>query len=163
MKKFAKFAVRDAAVIVAAVLLWRIEPLWRQGGGAPGAVVGVLAGLAAGLVAAVAHEWGHLTGALLTGSPVSPAAKLTSPFMFRFDTRRSSRRQFLVMSYGGFVASAFILFAYLTWLPLGALSGWIALSLVALGLLATITLEVPVVWRVHRGAPLPTGAIYGQD
>ncbi len=160
MHRFKRFAARDAVITVAATLFWWLEPHARSSGGGAAVAAGVLAGLGAGLFAAIAHEWGHLSGALLTGAPVSPAPKLTSPFMFRFDTKKSSRRQFLAMSYGGFIASALVIFAYLKWLPLDALSGRIALAFVALGLLATITLEVPVVWQVHRGAPLPTGAIY---
>ncbi len=158
---FARFAARDGALLVVAALLWQAEPEWRSLAGAGAAAWEVAAGLAAGVVAAIAHEWGHLAGAALSRSRVAAARSLASPFIFRFDTKANSRRQFLAMSYGGFVASAAVLAAYLVWLPLGALSGKVALGLVGAGLLATITLEVPAVWRVHRGGPLPTGAIYG--
>ncbi|RMF20852.1 MAG: hypothetical protein D6760_10635, partial [Deltaproteobacteria bacterium] len=100
MNRFARFAARDAAIVVAAIVLWQIEPHWRSTGGVAGTLVGLAAGVAAGVVAAIAHEWGHLSGALLTGANVSPAPSLTGPFMFRFDTQTSSRRQFLAMSYG---------------------------------------------------------------
>ena len=45
-------------------------------------------------------------------------------------------------------------------LPLQANASRVTLALVGLGLVATVIVEVPIVWRVVRGAPLPRGAVY---
>jgi len=64
------------------------------------------------------------------------------------------------MSFGGFVASALVIALFVTLLPLDALSGRITMGVTLLGVLATVTLEFPPVFRVARGAPLPRGGVY---
>lgn len=121
----------------------------------------ILAALFTVLIAYLLHEWGHLVGALLTRSVVHlPDGALSSPFLFRFDTGRNTRHQFLVMSLGGFIASVLVVLALLMLLPLERLSGRLALGLIALGVLATLVLELPVAWRVYRGSPLPEGRAF---
>jgi hypothetical protein len=83
-----------------------------------------------------------------------------SVFLFQFDSDRNSREQFLRMSMGGFVASVAAIVFLLLVLPLHATSGRIAMLLVAIGVVATFILEVPVAWRVAHGAPIPRGAAY---
>src|SRR5690349_24353578 len=66
----------------------------------------VAAGLLCALSGFLLHEWGHLTGALLTGSRVSYPDRLRSPFLFMFDVSVNDARQFLAMSFGGYAGSA---------------------------------------------------------
>ena len=56
-------------------------------------------------LAFLSHEWGHFSGARLSGA-VSPVLKeRKSFFMFNFKTAVNSRAQFLAMSLGGPVAN----------------------------------------------------------
>jgi len=160
MGGYARHAVRDAAIVAAALALWSVDARLR---GAPGAGP-TLAALAAGALTALAgylgHEWGHLLGGRLGGAVLHPPARLTDTFLFRFDADRNGRAQFAAMSLGGFAASATIVTALAAWLPLHALSGRVALGLTAAGVLATLVLELPPFVRVLRGAPIPRGAAY---
>src|SRR6185295_9160157 len=104
--------------------------------------------------------WGHLLGALAADGVVHLPERVLSVFLFQFDSDRNSRRQFLQMSMVGFVASALVIALLVAVLPLQAWSGRIAIFLVLLGVVATFILEVPVAWRVARGAPLTRGAAY---
>ena len=149
-----KHAVRDAAVLAATAALWSRE----LGGGAPVAV-GIGAGLLAGLSGFLVHEWGHLAGALASGSAVDHPESIRSAFLFRF-FRGNDRRQFAAMSLGGFAATALVVAVYVAVLPWDTLAGRIALGVTALGVLATIVLELPPFVRVLRGGAIPEGAVY---
>jgi hypothetical protein len=157
-----RLAARDAAIAAATLVVWALDARLRADGGP--AVAAGIAAVAAGVLTALCgfllHEWGHLLGALSSGAVVHPAPRAASVFLFRFDVSRSTRAQFLRMSWGGFAASAVAVALLLAVLPLDALSGQVALGLVALGVIATFVLEIPVAWRVARGGPLPTGAAY---
>lgn len=155
-------ASRDAAVLALTGCLWAADAAGLAAG-RPwlAASVGVAAGLATALSAFVLHEWGHLAGALAGGAVVSPNPGLGALFLFRFDTRRSGRRAFLAMSYGGFTASGAVIGVLALALPLDRVSGWVAGAAVAAGIVATAVLEIPVARRVARGGPLPSeGAVY---
>jgi hypothetical protein len=156
-----KLAFRDLLVLAACLGCWALDA--RVGRASGGALSWASAALSAGvsaLVAFLAHEWGHLAGAWLTKSEVYMPRRLTSLFLFHFDTARNDRRQFLAMSLGGFVASAMVVALVVAFVPLDALAGQVTLALVGLGVLATLVLEVPTALGVHRGAPLPRGAVY---
>ncbi|GIW42357.1 MAG: hypothetical protein KatS3mg076_2934 [Candidatus Binatia bacterium] len=122
--------------------------------------MGLAAALGAVLCAYLAHEWGHLLGALSRGAAVHFARRPTEVFLFRFDSERNGTREFLGMSYGGFLASSLVLVLYLFLLPLDALSGRVTLGLVLVGVALTAVVEVPIAWRVAHGAPIPRGAAY---
>jgi hypothetical protein len=153
-------AVRDASIIAVTLLVWWVDAGLRDQTGTITALVGVVAGVLTTLCGYLVHEWGHLLGALSAGSTVHLPAKIASIFLFQFDSDRNSRAQFLRMSMGGFVASALVIVLLVAVVPLHALSGKVAVTLVVLGVLATFILEVPVAWRVARGAPIPRGAAY---
>ena len=106
------------------------------------------------------HEWGHLVGAWAGGSVVHLPESAASTFLFRFDSDRNTREQFLRMSWGGFIASGISIVVLLLVLPLDTWAARVALLLVAAGVAATLILEVPPFRRVARGAPIPTGAAY---
>jgi hypothetical protein len=106
------------------------------------------------------HEWGHLAGAVVAGSTVHSTNRLTSFYLFHFDTRLSSSRQFLSMAAGGLIVSTVLLVFWLMVLPLPTLAGIAALTLIVLGFAATLITELPVVWRIARGAPMPKGPLF---
>jgi hypothetical protein len=148
-------ALRDLGLVAATLGLWRLDAVLRGTPGSLPIVVAVLAGGLAGVAGYLAHEWGHLAGAWATGSVVQVSERPTALFLFRFDSERNTRRQFLGMSCGGFAASAGVVALFVATLPFGALSGRLAALLTGLGVLAAAVLELPVAWRVARGAPLP--------
>ena len=65
---FVKLAVRDVMIIVLGVALWRFAGHWSAGDGMLADFTGLLLGLLVGVGGYLLHEWGHLTGALVTGS-----------------------------------------------------------------------------------------------
>jgi hypothetical protein len=154
---FAKLFARDislVAVIVAAWLLW--WPL-SVGSGAVADLTGVLLGLGAGIVVHIGHEWGHLIGAVAAKARVAAPAKLTSVFLFSFDSRRNSQRQFVIMSLSGFAVTALALMGAYTALPPEALATRVARGLVVFGAALTVFLETPLLL-----ASLVTGSILRQ-
>jgi membrane-associated protease RseP (regulator of RpoE activity) len=152
-----KVLLRDLALLGVCLGLLAWDASLREAGrsGALGTAVALGAGLLLGLVGYLLHEWGHLAGARLSGSVVTLPRSARTIFTFFYDTQRNTREQFLAMSCGGFVASAAMVTLYVSVLPLGALSGRVALAVTALGVVATVALELPTAWRVYRGAGLP--------
>lgn len=159
MRPFARFAARDAALALVCGALWVSDAQLAGQTGAFPIAVGILTGFMTVLVAFFGHEWGHLTGALLSGATVH-APPLTSPFLFHFDVVRSTPRQFLAMSYGGYLASVVGVAMVAALVPWDRWSGWTAMGLVGVGLVVTAALEIPAHVRVMRGGPLPRGAVY---
>jgi hypothetical protein len=164
MLRFAPFLWRDLSLLGLCVALFSWDARLAAEPSLPASAVGVAAGLSAVLCAFLLHEWGHLCGALLAGGRVSRPTRLSSHFLFFFDLSHNGRREFLAMSFGGYIASVFGLAAFFTLLPLHTLSGHVALVGAALGVLATVLLEFPTTVRVLRGAPLPrAGSAYVSD
>jgi hypothetical protein len=155
-------ALRDALLVAATLALWRADAALRADGGA--LAIAVAVAVAAGVMTAVAgylaHEWGHFLGARAGGSALRLPASAREVFLFNFDVRRSTPRQFVLMSSGGFAASLAVIVLLVAVLPLPALSALVALGLTAAGVVATAVLEVPPFVRVLRGGPLPRGAAY---
>jgi hypothetical protein len=159
--RFLAMAVRDSMIIAITLALWlRTIQLGKTDGIAllvvhlPTAALTVISGY-------LVHEWGHLIGAwLIRSSFLLPASVIASPFLFRFDNVRNTRRHFLWMAGGGFVSSGLLVVLLLMVLPRDLLAAQLALAGVAVGVLATLVIEVPGFWRVYRGAPLPSGAAY---
>jgi hypothetical protein len=157
---FAKFAVRDLTVVLLCLACWALEIQLRGSGGFPHVLAALAAGITTVLVGYCGHEWGHLTGAVLAGSKVYAPHNLSALFLFHFDTRLNSPKQFLSMSAGGFAVSIIFFIVLLAVLPLNTLAAIVALSISVIGLIATAITELPVAWRVSQGAPLPTGPVY---
>lgn len=111
----------------------------------------------------LAHEWGHLTGAHLAGSTYEPPDSVFSIFLFKFNSDRNSRRQFLAMSNGGFLVSAVVVVLLFAVLSFDRLADQLALGLTTLGVIATFILEVPAAWKVYKGGEIPRGAAYSSN
>ncbi len=117
--------------------------------------VSLLGGVMIALCGYLLHEWGHLIGALISGSRVELPDRVSAVFLFKFDTGLNSRSQFLSMSVGGFIASGIVVAALFSLLSFDLWVNLTALALTVLGVLATAILELPPAWRVYRGAALP--------
>jgi len=153
-----KHALRDAAIVFVTLVLWRHDASLRGHEGLAAGATAVAAGVLAALCGFVAHEWGHFLGAALSGSDVRTPGSAFSLFLFHFDPETNRRAQFIAMSSGGFLASAAMVALLVSVLPLEALSGRVAMALVAAGFVATLVLEIPPFVRVLRGGPIPRGA-----
>ena len=152
--------IRDLLLIAVTLGLW----WWSRSLGeartldAIGVAVG--AGIMTALSGYLVHEWGHLAGARLAHAVVELPRTPLAVFLFKFDVVRNSRRQFLWMSMGGFIASAVVVALLLVLLSLDRLADQVALGLTAAGVLATAILELPPAWRVYRGGELPSGVAF---
>jgi hypothetical protein len=142
---FAKLLARDLAVVAVALLAWHLAAPLSAGSGAVGDLTGLVLGLLVGACAFLAHEWGHLLGAVAARSDVKPGASLRSPFVFRFDSRTNSRRQFLAMSLAGFAATAAGIWAAYALLPSELLASRVARGAVVFLAFLGVVLEVPLV------------------
>lgn len=160
-----RLIVRDLGVIALALVAWWGSRVLHDAGSAYAWPAAFAAGLLIPLAGFLVHEWGHLAGARMAGARVAYAGRLCSVFLFRFDVAHNDRRQFLAMSNGGFAASLLLLALLGARLSTRYPGEALALGLVTLGVLATLVLEVPLAWRVWRGAALPSGAAFvsGRD
>ena len=155
-RAFVPFLARDAvlcAVTGAAVV-------YDCSAAPDGWLWGAFVGAMVALVGFLVHEWGHWLGARWSGGLVKAPARLHAPFLFAFDTARSTRRQFLAMSVGGYVATVIALLGVALVVDPSRPSGMVALGLTVVVMLVTFALEVPTTVRVARGGELPTGGVY---
>lgn len=158
-----KLALRDVALLLATLALWRLEAGLRGSGEGGAVALALLTGALTGLCGYLAHEWGHLAAAWLSGSVVHLPRTVFVGFLFNYDADRNRREQFLAMSCGGFLASGLVVALFLVVLPRDALAGQVALGITLLGVLATVVLEFPPAWKVLRGGPLPRGVAYHSE
>lgn len=144
--------LRDAVIWLSGACVW--WSLLQAGDGAH-VVHHVVAGVMAVAAAATLHEWGHLAGALATGSVVHFPNRVLTLLLFDFDIARNNRRQFIWLGMGGYIGSLIGAGLLFLALPAGVLASQIAWAGVALGTLATFVIEVPATIRVMRGGELP--------
>jgi hypothetical protein len=157
--RFLPFLSRDLVLGAVALGLIALDASTPQG--TPAAIaIGLAAGTLAAVCAFLLHEWGHLIGTLASGGVAHPQRSLAAVFLFHFDVGKSSRKQFLAMSYGGYLATLVAVLLLAAWIDLGRVSGVIGLVLSALGIGATLVLEIPTTVRVARGGALPEGGVY---
>src|SRR5689334_12572888 len=103
----ARVILRDLAFLAVTLALWH----WtRELQAAPSSAlligVSIVTAAATAFAGFLAHEWGHLSGAIAGGSVYEPPDGVLSLFHFKFNSDRNTRRQFLLMSNGGFLVSA---------------------------------------------------------
>lgn len=154
---FAKLLLRDLLIAGAVVGLWLLTAGLSGGNGPLADLVGALLGVGAFVVGHLAHEWGHLLGAWAIGAHAAAPARLTSPFLFSFDSRRNSQRQFVIMSLSGFAVTGLSLYVAYGLLPEPLLATRVARGLIVFGASLTLLLEVPLLV-----ASLLSGSILSQ-
>ena len=152
---FLVMALRDAVFLAVTVALWQLAARFSAGDGALADFTGLLLGLAVGAGGYLLHEWGHLAGALATRSRVAAPETIWSGFLFSFDSRKNGLQQFLVMSAGGFAATAGVVFAFYVFLPDELLASRVARGVALVGALLTAVIELPLVGYALRGRGLP--------
>jgi hypothetical protein len=142
---FAKLLVRDAVIVGLTALIWWVGAASSAVPGMRGDFAGVLAGFTVGLSGYLVHEWGHLIGAGIAGSSVKPARSLASGFLFSFDSRSNTQRQFIALSLGGWIATALAMGAVYGLLPAGLFASRVACGVVTANALLVVVVEMPLV------------------
>ena len=156
-KPFLRFAIRDGILIALTLAFTILDRMELPHGGI---LIAMVAGVFVPVVGFLLHEWGHLLGTWMSGAIGHAPSSLMAFFLFHFDVSKSTRAQFLAMSFGGYLATFFVVLGLIAWVDLNRLSGMIALVLSVLGIGVTVALELPTTWRVWRGDALPTGGVY---
>lgn len=158
-----KLAARDAALVVAATLVWQVAAERSAAPGPAADMLGVVAGGLVGAVGFVLHEWGHLLAGLAAGGRFPVTSDLRSPFLFGIDPS-NFLREFTLMSLGGFaVTAATIAFVYLV-LPDGYLATRVARGIVVFLATLTVVLEVPLLLFAIATGKIPEAAsVAGAD
>jgi hypothetical protein len=156
-----KHALRDVGLVLVTLVIWRADATLRHESGVLPIVIAVAAGAMASFVGYLAHEWGHFIAARVGGSVMRTPSSPAEIFLFNFDSDRNGREQFLLMSSGGFLASAIVVVFFLITLPFPSLSSLVAFGLTIAGVVATAVLEVPPFMRVLHGGSIPRGGAYG--
>jgi len=152
---FWKLAARDALILALVAAAWRLFSGLSAGDGAVGDLTGLILGLGVGVGVFLLHEWGHLLGAMASGSAFRLPDRLRSIHLFSFDSRRNSRGQFLVMSFSGFlVTGVAVWFGYVA-LPDSLLASRVARGAIVFLTSLTVLIEFPLVFWSLLSPTLP--------
>ncbi len=143
MPGLAKYALRDGAIVFVTLVLFVAAP--------QSAHMQVVLGALLGACAYLFHEWAHLIGALVAGARIDLPANPASPFLFSFDSSANSPREFLHMTWPGFLATAVYITLFLMFLPRDETWGIVALGIGLLLTTATIVIEGPIALWVLIG------------
>ena len=119
----------------------------------------VLLALLTTLLAFFAHEWGHFFGGRLFGAKLLIDNRFTSFFLFKI-YKVTTKKSFIALSLGGYLASIFMVLFFILTLPQNTLATTITLFLVAIGVIITLVLEVPELFRVVKSGQYPKGFAY---
>lgn len=142
---FAKLLARDLIIVALTALVWHLAAAASARPGMPGDLAGVLAGVTIGVCGYLLHEWGHLLGALSAGSTVRPGRSLASGFLFSFDSRANTRRQFVALSLGGWLATTLALWFVYAALPSDLFASRVARGFVTANVALVVLIEIPLV------------------
>lgn len=148
-----RVAIRHSTIFLAAITLWGAADAWATASGwlLAETVALLNAVFAATTIAYLSHEWGHFTGARVSGA-VSPVLKEPrSFFMFNFKHELNTRGQFLSMSFGGPVANWSLALATFILLPLETWSQALFFATTVAIAVSVSVFELPVINRVMYG------------
>lgn len=141
------------AAALAGLAIWGAADAWAT---SSGLVIAHLVAIGNAVVVASAlsgmiHEWGHFTGAKLTGS-IAPVSKMPTRFyfMFNFDMERNTVGQFIGLSLGGILANWLLVIIILALVPIESLAAAALLGVAVAKAVNVSFFEVPVVLRVRE-------------
>lgn len=148
---FTQLALRDATLVLLALLAWYFLSSYSAGADAWADFAGVVLGAGLGFCAYTAHEWGHILGGYLSRSVMRPGTSITSFSNFVYDSQKNSRPQFLLMSIMGFIPTGIAVWLFYSYLPEGELATHVARGIVLFLVLLGVVLELPlVIWALVR-------------
>lgn len=141
------------AMVMGALTMWGAAETWAQATGWGIAQFAAVANaiVAGFVIASTIHEWGHFTGARLSGSvsPVFDEAK-GHFFMFNFPFDQNDTRQFTWMSWGGILAPWVAVVLAGIFVPLSLLGGKVLFATLVMKAAAASIFEVPIVLAAGR-------------
>ena len=159
MKVPPRFVLRELGLLLLLGAAWWAESRWVELEGTLVFVYRVFVGLLTVLAGALLHEWGHLLASLATRAVVHFPPGWAAKLLFDFDVEANDRRQFLAMSWGGYLGSAVGVVLFAALLPWDRLAGQVAILGAALGMLVSMIIEMPTTLRVLRGAEPPAALL----
>jgi len=152
---YAKHFARDLAIVAVVAMLWVYAAGLSAGDGVVADLTGLVLGVALGVCALPLHEWGHFVGAAASGSVMRPAESLRKVFAFSFDSRGNSQRQFLAMTFGGWLGTAAAAWVAYGLLPPALLATRVARGMVILSILLVVVTEIPLLVRALWTGRIP--------
>ncbi|MGB5809223.1 MAG: hypothetical protein WBG86_01760 [Polyangiales bacterium] len=156
---FRNFVIRDVTILLATAGLWATTV--RLGVDTTlGTIVAVSAGVGAAICAYNFHEWGHLVAARVTDSVYTPAQRVLSPFLFAYDEKQNTKRQFIIMSLGGFAATAVYVLVFWLGMPQELLASRVALRGALILASLTVIFEFPIFFRALLGSTVPRTGVF---
>ncbi len=164
LENLKKVGTLHFVAVVAALTLFGAAQTWSLTSGlALALVVAVAAAYIAGTVlSGILHEYGHYSGAVLSGAPHKVLEKPARYFfMFNFDMKESSTRQALWMSWGGLAGSWLLVAGLFVLLPM---EGWASAALVATVLGNAVNasvFEIPIIQKTRSTGEFEK-ALYGR-
>ncbi|MFT7651923.1 MAG: hypothetical protein ACI9UU_001030 [Candidatus Azotimanducaceae bacterium] len=143
-----------ATAIFASLTLWGSANAWAQSSGLIIAYASVLAMAiaAATVIASIVHEWGHFSGAKLSGA-IAPVERkpIRFYFMFNFDMEQNTDKQFLAMSLGGISANWLLVILLLVLVPLNSIGAAMLVAVAVAKAINVSVFEMPIFKRVYDG------------
>ena len=164
LKNLKKVGTLHFVAVIAALTLFGAAHTWALSSGiALALVVSVAAAYIAGTVlSGILHEYGHFSGAALSGAPHKVLEKPARYFfMFNFDMKAGSTTQAIWMSWGGLLGSWLLVAGLFLLLPM---NGWAPAALVATALGNAVNasaFEVPVIMQTRATGEFEK-ALYGR-
>jgi len=149
-----KLAAIYGIAAVASMTLFGAAHTWASTSGlAIASVTGIAAAFIAGMVlSSIFHEWGHYSGAALSGSTIKIADQPSDYYFFLgFNPKKNSTRQALWMTWGGLTGSWLLVLGVLTLVPLNSWMSVVLLATVAGRAVNASYFEVPIAWRTQQG------------
>ena len=145
--------------VIASLTLFGAAHTWASSSGWVLATwTGVAAAFAAGMVlSSIFHEWGHYTGAALSGSTIKIADTPSDYYFFLgFNPKANSTRQALWMTWGGLSGSWLLVLGIAALVPLDSAMSAVLLATAAGRAVNASVFEMPIAWRTHHGEDFKT-------
>lgn len=152
---FYHLALRDVAVFAATVLVWHYAAAYSQGSGALSDFAGVAVGALVALCSHLLHEWGHVVGGLAGRSVMQPGKSPKSLSLFVYSSKGNSKKQFMLMSVCGFIATGIVVLVCFFVLPDDYLASRVARGYSLIQVALAVVLEFPLVAWALFGKNLP--------
>ncbi len=146
---FHKLAIRDLSFIFILLFAWQWLSPWLKGDSLMADFIGVLLGGLTALSFHLIHEWGHIAGGFIGGSDMNASVKRNAVSLFTYQASNNNRSQFLLMSLGGFIATAMLVWFSYSQLADDQFASRIVRGYSLVQVFLALVLELPlVVWAI---------------
>jgi len=149
-----KHAVTYGIATIASLTLFGAAHTWATTSGLAVAFgTAIAAAFIAGMVlSSIFHEWGHYSGAALSGSTIKILDQPSNYYFFLgFNPQKNSPRQALWMTWGGLSGSWLLVFGVLVLVPLNSWMSAVLLATVVGRAVNASIFEMPIAWQTRQG------------